>query len=252
MVIYDTISNMENFFKAQEEKIEQIKNSSVEDIYEQIFLEASSIIRREIHKFKPENPCQNCSQKDCKIEKKDIFTPYPPNCEYRNWQLKIITFLSTDFKQKLKSEYKDMMQRKDKYICNQCGACCKFETSPFSYEQLKQQASKGNKYAEDFVSIYVPYNNEEEAKNANPEFYEELNKLVKDDRIYYYYCSKYKDNKCTIYENRPEICRDFPKNPLKLLPATCSYNEWREEISHKSQLLKAEVDIIKFFEGRLK
>ena len=74
----------------------------------------------------------------------------------------------------------------------------------------------------------------------------------KDDKIYYYHCPKVgSDNLCTIYENRPSICKDFPHNPLKLLHSECSYNEWKNEVSHQAMLLKAKVDLIKFYKEKL-
>ena len=77
----------ENLFSdIQQKKSEQKDNSlgsqydNLKNNYEQIFVEAAESIRREVNKFKPENPCTTCSQKkDCKIEKKDIFTPFPMN-----------------------------------------------------------------------------------------------------------------------------------------------------------------------------
>ena len=246
---------MNNFFATNNKTNEASSlNSQYEDIkenYEKIFIEAAESIRREVNKFKPENPCLNCPVKDCKIEAKDVFTQYPMNCKYREWQLQMITFLAGDYKQKLKADYKAIMDKKNDYSCCRCAACCRLATSEYSYAQLKQRAMRGDKFAADFVSIFVPYETEEEAKKVNPEYFELLNELV-EDKIYYYYCPKMKDNLCTDYENRPDICKDFPHNPLKLLPSSCSYNEWRNEISHAAMLLKAKVDIIEFYKTKLK
>ena len=67
----------DNFFNdVPAEKPAQQNNSlgsqydNLKNNYEQIFMEAAESIRREVNKFKPENPCTTCSQKkDCKIEK---------------------------------------------------------------------------------------------------------------------------------------------------------------------------------------
>jgi Fe-S-cluster containining protein len=49
---------------------------------------------------------------------------------------------------------------------------------------------------------------------------------------FYYTCDRYdpEARQCTDYENRPDMCRDFPwygapPDPLKALPVTCSYRE---------------------------
>jgi len=244
---------MDNFFATNNTQQTNSLNSQYDNIkenYEKIFIEAAESIRREINKFKPENPCEKCTVKDCKIEKKDIFSPYPASCEYRDWQLKALTFLAGDYRQKLKAAYKAIMDKKNEYTCSRCAACCRLATSEHSYTQLKQRAMRGDKFAADFVSVFVPYETEEEAKKANPEYFELLNELV-EDKVYYYYCPKMKDNLCTDYENRPDICKDFPHNPLKLLPSSCSFNEWKNEIAHDAMLLKAKVDIIDYYKEKL-
>jgi Fe-S-cluster containining protein len=143
-----------------------------------------------------------------------------------------------------------MMDKKCLYECGRCANCCKLAVSEYSYEQLKQRAMRGDKFSRDFVSVFVPYESEEEAKKVNPEYFELLNELV-DDRVYYYYCPKLDGNTCTIYEDRPDICKDFPHNPLKLLPSSCSFNEWKNEISKSAMLLKAKTDIIEFYKNKL-
>lgn len=223
---------------------------NLKDNYEQIFIEAAESIRREIDKFKPENPCTLCNLK-CNIEKKDIFTDYPVGCKYRDWQMQVLTFLAGDYKQKLKNTYKMIMDGKNNYECIRCGNCCRLAVSEYSYEQLKQRAMRGDKFSRDFVSVFRPYENEEEAKKANPEYFELLNETVEDQKIYYYYCPKLQNNMCSDYENRPDICKNFPHNPLKLLPSTCSFNEWKKAVSKNAMLLKAKTDIIEFYKTRL-
>lgn len=245
---------MQNFFNTNSKQTESSLESqydSLKDNYEQIFIEAAESIRTAIEKFKPENPCSLCSVKDCKIEKKDVFTDYPVGCAYRDWQKQVLSFLDGEYKQKLKNTYKMIMDKKCEYECGRCANCCKLATSEFSYEQLKQKAARGDKFSRDFVSVFVPYQTEEDAKLANPEYFELLNNLMEEQKIYYYYCPKLVGNSCSIYENRPDICKDFPHNPLKLLPSTCSFNAWKNAIAKQSMLLKAKTDIIDFYKAKL-
>lgn len=257
-VIYAIILNMENFFNTNTPEPStplNIQYDNLKDNYQRIFIEAAESIRAEVNKFKPGenegvNPCATCTVKDCKIEKKDVFTDYPLGCAYREWQMQILTFLNGDFRQKLKNTYKMIMDKKYECECARCGNCCRLAVSEYSYEQLKQRAMRGDKFSKDFVSVFVPYKTEEEAKQANPEYFELLDELV-EDKTYYYYCPKLKGNECSDYENRPDICKDFPHNPLKLLPSTCSYNVWKNEITHQAMLLKAKTDIIEFYKTKL-
>ena len=143
------------------------------------------------------------------------------------------------------------MDKKCEYVCSKCASCCKLAVSEYSYDQLKQRAMRGDKFSRDFVSVFVPYKSEEEAKLVNPEYFELLNNVMKDQRVYYYCCPKLKDNLCSDYENRPNICKDFPHNPLKLLPSTCSFNEWKNSVAKQAMLLKAKTDIIAFYKTKL-
>lgn len=243
--------NSENLIEKKEDNSLDAQYRKIENNYEQIFIEAAESIRRDLNEFKPKDACSGCVIKDCKVEEKDIFSLYPQGCKYRDWQVQALAYLSGDYKQKLKAAYKSIMDKKEEYECNKCGACCKLAVSEYSYEQLKQRALKGDKFSADFVSVFIPYENEEDAKAINPEYFALLNRLVEEDKIYYYHCPKVKDNMCSIYEERPDICKDFPHNPLKLLPSECSYSEWRNEVSHAAMLLKAKVDITAFYKDKL-
>jgi len=256
---FSKVGEGSNFFTNQESSVEDKKEESsirdqyktLEQNYEQIFVEAIESIRKSIEEFRPKDACENCLKKDCKIENKDAFAPYPQGCKLRDWQMQILTFLNGDYRQRLKAEYKAMMEKKNNYQCNRCGACCKLAVSEYSYTQLKQRASRGDKFSEEFISVFVPFESEEDAKKVNPEYFELLNILVDDTKIYYYYCPKVKDNMCSIYENRPNICKDYPYHPLKLLPSECSFNAWKNDVSHLAMLLKAKTDIINFYKEQL-
>ena len=252
----DSINLFANIAKNEE----MSKDNSLDDQYnelknnyEQIFKEAAESIRRDLDEIKPQNACNGCSNKDCKIENKDLFAPYPTTgCKLREWQMQSITYLSGNYQTKHRVALKYIMDKRDKYECNKCGACCKLAVSEYSYTQLKQRAMKGDKFAEDFVSVFVPYATEEEAKSVNPEFFALLNRLVEEEKIYYYYCPKLgSDNLCTMYEDRPNVCKDYPNNPLRLLPSTCSFNVWKKEVAYRAMLLKAKIDIIEYYKEKL-
>ena len=76
--------------------------------------------------------------------------------------------------------------------------------------------------------------------------------LDEDENIYFYHCPHLSsENTCTIYEKRPEICRDFPDNPLSILPTTCGFYEWKEEVSVAAMLLHALIEILEFNQEKL-
>ena len=65
------------------------------------------------------------------------------------------------------------------------------------------------------------------------------------------YCPKLKNNLCSDYENRPDVCKNFPNNPLKLLPSKCAFNAWRNEINEEALTLNAKMDLINFYKKDL-
>ena len=88
---------MDNFFNTGVNQPITPLNEQFEDLkdnYQQIFIEAAESIRAAVNKFKPENPCALCVIKDCKIEKKDVFTDYPAGCAYIEWQIQILAFVA--------------------------------------------------------------------------------------------------------------------------------------------------------------
>ena len=128
--------------------------------------------------------------------------------------------------------------------CAGCGMCCNFAVSEFSYEDLKQKAENGDVFASQFVSVFIPYEKKEDYENLFPEYIE----LLDGSGDYYvYHCPKVtNDNRCPDYENRPQICRDFPDNPLAFLPKTCSYASWKLKTEQLCLKLRAEKEIISY------
>lgn len=61
------------------------------------------------------------------------------------------------------------------------------------------------------------------------------------------------DNLCSVYANRPELCKSFPSSPWEKIPDGCGYEGWlfqkREEI--KQQIRKKKEDLL-ILENELK
>jgi len=220
--------------------------------YKIIFTEAAKVIRQEIDKFKPNYNCKVCTI-PCDLQKPDIFSVFPPNCPYATWQIKALSYLTNEYRAKLKVSKKAMMEKKKEYSCNKCGECCKLAISEYSPIQLKQRAMRGDKYAREFLSIFIPYESEDMAEAICPDFYNKLkNCMDADERLYFYYCSKLgADNLCSDYENRPDICKDFPLTALKILPDGCGFLPWRESVNKLAMSIKAREDLIAFYKEKL-
>lgn len=228
------------------------ESERLENLYKEIYTESAYAIRKEIDKLKPDCNCRACTI-PCGIQKPDIFEVFPPGCPYGNWQIKSLSFLTTEYKNKLRVAKKKLMEKKSNYSCVKCGNCCKLAVSEFTPIQLKQRALRGDKYAKEFSSIYVPYESEEMAEAICPEFFGKLKELMNpNERLYFYYCSKLgADDLCSDYENRPDICRDFPLSPMKILPDTCGYEAWHKEVERQAMSIRAREDLIAFYKDKI-
>lgn len=220
--------------------------------YKAMFEEAANSIRKEIDKFKPNQNCNSCTI-PCDIKKVDIFEVFPPNCPFAAWQIKALSFLTNEYSSKLRVAKRSIMQKRDEYTCGKCGDCCKLAVSERSPMQLKQHAIRGDKFAREFLSIYVPYDSEEIAEAICPEYYHKLKELMDENtRFYFYYCSKLgADNLCSDYENRPDICRDFPFTATKTLSDKCSFLPWQDASMKLATSIQIKERLIAFYKEKI-
>lgn len=137
------------------------------------------------------------------------------------------------------------------YECVRCGTCCKVANSEFTHEELLKKATNKDKFAESFVSVFVPY---EDKTLVEKEFQEYTDLLKKNDlfnQSNFFHCPKVKEENgcysCSDYENRPMVCRDFPNNPLVILPPKCSFRAWKDEFEVEALFLNAMIDLVGYY-----
>lgn len=187
--------------------------------YRRIFLKASEEISLKIESLKPEE-CSN--------------------------------FLTKDIVKEIYEKWVNIIQYKEHFDCAGCAACCKLACSEFSPEELKQKAQNGDNFATQFTSVFVPYEDENEARKVYPEYFELLQEKAQGEKVYYYHCPKVtKYNLCPDYENRPQICKNFPDNPISFLPKTCGYNRWKQKVETTALTLRATSEIVEFYKKKL-
>ena len=222
-------------------------------LYRKIFNNIHSSMPELFNKLKPS--CKNCKKNNiCKIDKSNPFQTFAKNCNLTLWKQNIINALENDLSKDILYKLKEIEKDKELFICNRCTICCKFATSEFNYETLKEKAQNGDKFSKQFVSLFIPYNNIDEAKKAYPDYVKMLEENLDDiNNVYFYYCKKLNENGlCSDYNNRLQICRDFPNNPLVLLPKCCGYKEWKEKHHIEALLSHATLEIIEFYIKKLK
>lgn len=143
--------------------------------------------------------------------------------------------------------------------CAQCGTCCNCASPSASYLKLLEKAALGEDFARDFFSIFVPYKNIKEVKSLYPTIIERSIKSseqegskTKPEDLVFYKCMYYsKEKQCLIYEDRPELCRDFPGTPHVILGEQCAYYNWAMECRTKYKDLMKELDNLKKYKKEL-
>ena len=162
----------------------------------------------------------------------------------------IKNYLDVEVEKHIDLQRKLVLERRKNFKCGKCGACCKLAISEFAPATLLEKASRGDKFAKEFIATFSPYESEEDAKSQFPLYIDLINESG--EKVYYYYCKKVtSDNLCSDYENRPSICRDYPDNPIQMLHPTCSFIGWHESIQKIVLTIKAMTEIREHFRREL-
>ncbi len=207
--------------------------------YREIFVTCGDEIEKRINELKPENFGG------------EFFQKYEPDSDGYKWQISALELLDNEISREIYRKLNEILAYRSQFKCVGCATCCKLACSEFSPEELKQKADNGDNFAGQFLSIFIPYDSKEDARKIYPEYIELLEENGEND-VYFYHCPKVtEDNRCSDYENRPQICRDFPDNPLSILPKACGYNEWKEEIEPIALMLHSMLEITDYYRTKL-
>jgi Fe-S-cluster containining protein len=132
------------------------------------------------------------------------------------------------------------------YLCKCCGKCCKVVTTGYSYEELKDLADKGDEESIAFLGIFRPYPSIEAAREVLPDNVDQILNTLSEtgdastdpnfdsDKITFYYCVNLQDdNRCGIYESRPNCCKRGPAHGWSVFPPGCGFEGWQFEQREK-------------------
>lgn len=216
--------------------------SSIENLrseYREIFKKSLAEIANRIDELRPDGLDA------------DVTDKFPVNSDGALWQTKVIDMLENDISKEVYRKYKEILAYRSQFKCVGCATCCNLACSEFSPAELKQKAENGDNFAAQFLSVFVPYASKEDARKVYPEYIKMLEEN-KEDNVYFYHCPKLtEDKRCSDYENRPQICRDFPDNPLSILPKSCGYKQWKDEIEPLALMLHSMVEIIEYYKEKI-
>ncbi len=222
-------------------------------IYRELFKNAQAAVDKQLAGLKTASLCNHCT-KDCSIDFNNItvFDKFPKDCRYRFWQEAAVDKLENRISKDVLEKIKEIDLKRGQYSCSCCGSCCRLASSEYSFEELQQRAKNGDKFSQEFVSVFVPYKSKDEPRKLFPDYIELLEKTFKGEELYFYYCPKLgTDGLCTDYKNRPDICRIFPSDPLVVFPMKCAYNQWKQEVEITALTLHAIIDVVGYYREKI-
>ena len=153
------------------------------------------------------------------------------------------------------------LSKRPQELCHMCGRCCRVVTTPRPYEELKKLAALGDSMADDFLKIFEPYSSIDEARKVDKELVDNIISLLKIDGRFdensttFYHCKYLLDNNlCSIYEERPVLCKHCPSTPWAIVPPGCGFEGWlfleREKAKEKIRKSKEELLELKLLKSR--
>lgn len=138
-----------------------------------------------------------------------------------------------------------------KNACDQSGECCRGAAQMAPWANLIPQAASGSQTARNFLSQFIPYPSQLDALQHAPSAVEASLEVVrlrgeKEEDIVFYHC-RYLQGKstCLVYEDRPNLCREFPESPFGSIPKCCGYFNAKKQCLDQIDTLKKELQCLK-------
>lgn len=99
----------------------------------------------------------------------------------------------------------------------------------------------------------VPYASHQEAERVVPGIVERSLRAVRklkdfqgEQDVVFYHCRyQTEDNKCGVWEDRPQFCRDYPDTPFVVMAPGCAFEGWGKACREKYQDLQRELAHLK-------
>ena len=133
-------------------------------------------------------------------------------------------------------------ERRPQELCKMCGRCCRVSTTVKSYKELQELAEAGDKGAMDFLELFEPYESVEDAMLVDKAIVENIGY---DENTTFYHCRFIqKNNLCSRYDTRKDLCRHCPSTPFAVVPPGCGFEDWlkeeKQKVYNKIKALKLE------------
>lgn len=142
--------------------------------------------------------------------------------------------------------------------CSQ-GDCCKGASPSTPVRDLWPKAAAGDEFARNFLSIFIPYATHDDARQVVPGLVDRTLTAAKKhphfaggEEVVFYRCRYLQtDNRCGVYEDRPQFCRDYPDTPFVVMAPGCAFEEWGQACRAKYHGLRDQTEALKALRDQL-
>lgn len=223
--------------------------TSIKQQYRELFDTAHKQIRELFQTLQGHFSCSQCTTPPQNIE-----TRFHEGCGYIEWQKSVIIALEKELGKKIYESLQDIDAQKETLgSCQSCAICCDLSSSEFSYDELLAKAAQGDNYAQQFTSVFLPYETHETAKAKYPVIVDEIVAQT-DGQVHFYHCPHLTpERKCGIYTDprRPKICASYPETPLTLMAKGCGYQPWKQTMLPTTLLAHATLELCTYYSQKL-
>lgn len=243
--------------------------SYIKQHYRDIFTQAQQALEALLLAHRDAYACDTCSPPP------GVLDPIShAGCGFSAWKTHCLSLLEQDIGGQILAKIQEIETARNQITCHQCGVCCRFASSEFSYETLLEKGSNGDAFARQFTSVFLPYASTEAARARFPELVDQILTEVRAQQaeqlgqqssvsknntdsapVYFYHCPYIgEDNRCSIYgtPKRPEICAGYPDTPLTFIYNKCAWKPWKDEYHHDSLMTHASIELCLFYAEKLR
>lgn len=147
----------------------------------------------------------------------------------QGWQ----TLLTETLAKPVAQSLKQIEANKQQSECGQCGVCCRLASTEHDVATLQAMADAGDEFAKQFVSVMLPYENTDKARQRFPDLVVSVEKSTPEGQpIHFYHCPYVQENhKCGLWGSpkRPAMCATYPDTPLVWMQPDCGWADWKSE-----------------------
>jgi Fe-S-cluster containining protein len=211
--------------------------------YRDMFAQAALLLESQLLGMRAQYGCVHC-EGALVHSLAEAIQPVHARCGFQGWQREALRVLEQEVGLEILNKLQQVEAYKNTFDCHMCGACCRMASTDADYPTLRLRAENGDEFAQQFISVFLPYASRQKALETAPDIVvatlaEAGEEAEGEEQIFFYHCPYVgEDNRCTVYgtDKRPAMCQSYPETPLSFVYEKCAWKPWKNE-THGDTLL---------------